>query len=82
MTNLTLVITTGCPTCNRAEFHLKKIVNRRKNISLDIVDLNNYKDMKIFIVPALIINDELFCYGDIDETKLLEKIDQKIKYCL
>ncbi len=69
--NLTLVVANNCNTCIRAEEHLKKLASEKQDISLSVVNINDYKGKGIVIVPALLINDELFSYGDVDEAKLI-----------
>ncbi len=69
--DLTLIVTESCAACIRAEKILRKISKYHKEISLKVVDINNYKRKEISIVPALLINDKLFSYGDIQEDKLL-----------
>ncbi|MEJ2615693.1 MAG: thioredoxin family protein [Ignavibacteriaceae bacterium] len=72
--NLRLIITKDCNTCKRAETQLKQLTSRNKNLNLIITDINDFKRRGIVIVPALFIEDELFCYGDINETKLISKV--------
>jgi glutaredoxin len=72
--NLTLVTTNNCSTCKRVEAQMKQFVSRNKNVNLDVVNIKDYKQRGISIAPALLIDDELFAYGDIDENKLLAKL--------
>lgn len=72
--NLTLVVTKNCKSCTRAEDQMKKLTAQNENLKLLIVNLNDVKYRGIDIVPALIIEDELFAYGDINEEKLLLKL--------
>lgn len=72
--HLTLVITSGCETCKRVEEQLKKLAVQNKNIILSVVNRNDYRRRGIVIVPALLINDELYSYGDLDEEKLLARL--------
>ncbi len=44
---------------------------------LNIVDANDFKEKPISIVPALLVDDELFSYGDIDEEKVLAIVTSK-----
>ena len=53
---------------------MKKLTAQNENLKLLIVNLNDVKYRGIDIVPALIIEDELFAYGDINEEKLLLKL--------
>jgi len=74
--NLTLVITNNCSSCKRVEANMKLFAAQNENINLMVVNLNDVKYKRIIIVPALLIEDELFTYGDIDEKKLLNKLKQ------
>ncbi len=74
--NLTLVITNNCSSCKRVEANMKLFAAQNENINLMVVNLNDVKYKGIIIVPALLIEDELFTYGDIDEKKLLNKLKQ------
>jgi predicted thioredoxin/glutaredoxin len=77
--NLTLIVTKNCNSCKRVETQLKEFAER-DNINLIITDLNDSKRRGIIIVPALFINDDLFSYGDVDETKLKSELKNiKIK---
>lgn len=69
--DITLLISDYCDACQRAVKKLYKIKKLYQEININIVDINSYNDNRIFITPALIINGELFSYGDIDEKKLL-----------
>lgn len=72
--NLTLIISANCQTCYRALNTLAKIRLAYPNLLTEIIDINYYHDKRILITPALLINNHLFCYGDIDEKKLLAEI--------
>jgi alkyl hydroperoxide reductase subunit AhpF len=74
---LSLVITQNCSTCLRAEKAVRDIKINHTEISFNIVNVNDYKGKAIMIVPALLIDDELFSYGDIDEVKLLSRISEQ-----
>lgn len=72
--NLTLIISDNCDACDQAKELLHKIHLRKPEIMIEIIHINSYKARRIFITPALLINNKLFSYGDIDEQKLLSKI--------
>lgn len=72
--NLTLIITNNCSSCKRVETQLKQFASKDKHVNLLIENLNNVKYKGIVIVPALLIEEELFAYGDVDEEKLLNKL--------
>jgi predicted thioredoxin/glutaredoxin len=76
--NLRLIVTKDCNTCKRAEIQLKQLTSRNKNLNLKITDITDFKKQGIVITPALFIEDELFCYGDIDEEKLMSKVSEFI----
>ncbi len=73
--NLTLLVTKNCNACQRVEIQLKKFIEKF-NIELLIMDINDFNRPGIAIVPALLIGDELFSYGDVNEHKLLKKLTQ------
>lgn len=77
--NLKLIVTKNCAGCKRAEAQLKQLISKKESLNLIILDINDFKKHGIFIVPALFIEDELFCYGDVDETKLISKV-AKLQY--
>lgn len=74
---LSLIITQNCSACIRAEAALRDIAMRYPNVYYNIIDEKEYKGTGISILPALIIDDELFSYGDIDESNLLSSISKK-----
>lgn len=73
--NLTLVIADHCRVCNRVEKQLLKIKSQYSQINLSVINIKDLKNSKISITPALLVDDELYCYGDIDEKKLLSKLN-------
>jgi alkyl hydroperoxide reductase subunit AhpF len=73
--NLTLIISDNCEACERAIKSINKIKLNNPNITANVVERSSYDNLKIQIIPALFINEELFSYGDVDEEKLLKKID-------
>ena len=74
--NLTLVTTNNCNTCKRVETQMQQFIHNHKDLILDVVNINDYKRKGIVIVPALLVVDELFAYGDIDEEKLLARLER------
>lgn len=67
---LKLYIVYNCPTCLRAIETLKDLVDLNNSLKLEIVDISNLLNSHIQIVPALYLNENLFCYGDIDIERL------------
>jgi alkyl hydroperoxide reductase subunit AhpF len=72
--NLTLLITNHCNACERAKSQLENLQAFKPDIKLNIMHINSYKDKRIFITPALLVNGELFSYGDIDTEKIIAKL--------
>lgn len=70
-----LIISQHCNSCARAVKKLKEIAEGHPEISTEIMNIGSFADKRIFITPALIVDGELFSYGDIDEYKLLSKIN-------
>lgn len=73
--DITLLISDNCDACQRAVNQLNRIKELFREININILDINSYSDNRIIITPALIVNGELFSYGDIDEKKLKSKIN-------
>ena len=74
---LSLIVTGNCTACTRAEGILNNLVHKHPGLSLRIIDANDYNGKGISIVPALLIEDELISYGDVDELTLLSYISRK-----
>lgn len=74
--NLTLIITNNCSSCKRVVAQLEQFSAKNKNVNLLIQNLNNVKYKGVVIVPALLIEEELFAYGDVNEEKLAYKLKQ------
>ncbi len=74
---LSLIITQNCVACTRAESILNNLVLKYPELSLRIINANDYTGKGISIVPALLIEDELYSYGDIEEPKLLSYISRR-----
>lgn len=72
---LRLIVSDDCAACERAKEQLQKITAANPKISVDVIHINVFKDRRIFVTPALLVNNELFSYGDIDESKLLSKLN-------
>jgi len=52
-------------------------MQKHSGISVEIINNKKSAGKNINIVPALLINDELFSYGDIDESRLLSRLYKK-----
>lgn len=74
--NLTLIVSDNCKACERARKTINNIKLIYPQIITDIVNINSLNDRKISITPALLINNQLFSYGDIDESRLTAKISK------
>ncbi|MBI1938967.1 MAG: thioredoxin family protein [Ignavibacteriales bacterium] len=72
---LKLIISSNCAACERAKKQLQRIQTDNPKIKVEIIHINLFKDRSIFITPALLLNNELFSYGDIDENKLLSRLN-------
>lgn len=72
---LKLIISDDCDACVRAKKVLETITLDKPLLSIQIIHSNSFLDRRISITPALLIDDKLFSYGDIDEQKLLKKIN-------
>jgi predicted thioredoxin/glutaredoxin len=72
--NITLFVTKRCDSCDRVRAILEKVITKGNGLKLCIEDIKTAGSKGIVIVPALFIEDELYAYGDIDEEKLLERL--------
>ncbi|MBU0561928.1 MAG: hypothetical protein KJ799_08305 [Bacteroidetes bacterium] len=71
---ITLYISNDCPLCAKVQKKLKGFLKPLSWISLKIKLLDSSSPRGIGIVPALMIDSELFGYGDIDLKKLERKL--------
>lgn len=76
MVSVVIYISNNCSACKRAVSKVKSISKEYNNLSYEIKNIK-HSDKKIFVVPAIFINNELFCYGEF-ETKTLQHIIQNI----
>jgi glutaredoxin len=74
--NLKLIISDNCEACDRAKSLLASIRIEKPNIEVETIHINSFQARNISITPALLINDKLFSYGDIDERKLNKKLNR------
>ena len=72
--NLTLIISDNCEACDRAKKTLEEVLNNNTSINLTTIHKEKFTGKMISIIPALLINDKIFSYGDIDTDRLLKKI--------
>lgn len=73
--NLTLIISDNCEACDRAKKVIEKFRNNYSQITTEIIHINSYDGNRISITPALLIDQKLFSYGDIDEARLSKKLN-------
>ncbi|MFA3782019.1 thioredoxin family protein [Melioribacteraceae bacterium 4301-Me] len=73
---LRLIISDNCEACKRAQSLLELIKANYPFLNIETVHINSLRNKKIFITPALLIDDKLFSYGDIDKNRLLKKINK------
>jgi glutaredoxin len=76
---LSLIVAEDCAACMRAESVLRNVNLQTEELDFEIVNINNYSGKNIVIVPTLLINEEIFSYGEIDENKLLKILDKSLK---
>jgi hypothetical protein len=76
MSYLVIYIVDNCETCNRVVDSAKSLSNNYPNVQLKIRNIKESKS-KLSIVPAVFINNNLFCYGDFDKNKLIEVITKQ-----
>ena len=76
---LSLIVAEDCAACMKAEFVLRNVILQTKELNFEVVNINNYSGKNIVIVPTLLINEEIFSYGEIDENKLLKILNNSLK---
>ena len=77
MMKLRLIVADNCPACERTKETLISAAKQNPNIDLIIERICDFKKQSLCIVPALLINDELFSYGEIDKNQISEIIKMK-----
>lgn len=70
-----LIVSQNCDACKRAEETLFRMKVNNSNLYYEIIDINAYKEKSISITPALIIDNKIISYGDIDVQKLYKIIN-------
>lgn len=73
MIYLVIYTAENCSTCQRVVKSAKELISNSPNVELTIKNIKD-TNKKLTIVPAVFINQNLFCYGDIDKQKLTELI--------
>lgn len=73
MIYLVIYTAENCPICQRVVKSAKELISNSLNVELTIKNIKD-TNKKLTIVPAVFINQNLFCYGDIDKQKLTELI--------
>jgi len=71
---LDLIVAKDCPVCKRTESELLVFIAERNKIKLTITNIGTREFKTISIVPALLIEGNLFCYGEIDFKKLRKRL--------
>lgn len=75
MINITVYVTSHCSTCKRVVSTLQSFSEYEPSISIIIIDITNSVSL-VSVVPAIFLNEELYCYGEIDKVKLSTKINK------
>lgn len=73
MIYVTVYISEKCSVCSRVVSNVRRIFQNYSFIKYEVknvTELNN----KCSIVPALYINNELYCYGEFEDKKLLANV--------
>lgn len=80
---ITLVVSYRCPECDELETEINRIICKSEGLIFSKIYKNDFNNLvslngfKIFITPALIINDKLIQYGSPGNRKL-KKILSKL----
>lgn len=76
MEYIEIYVAENCSACHRVVHETKRIIGSMPNISLSIKNIKESKKT-IAIVPAIFINNNLFCYGEFEKKKFLEILTRK-----
>jgi alkyl hydroperoxide reductase subunit AhpF len=77
--DLTLIVKDNCNACARVELALRNLAYSNKEIMFSVINIKDSKEFKTQIVPALFVNQELYSYGDINDTKLLAYLKKQFE---
>lgn len=75
--DLKLIISDNCEACDRAKAFIEGIKLDNPLLNIETIHTNSFTNRRISITPALLIDDKLFSYGDIDKKRLLKKIGKQ-----
>lgn len=70
---LIIYVADNCKACTKAVTSAKAIIDNLPNVTLKIKNIREAK-RGVTIVPAVFFNQTLFCYGELDEVKLIKLI--------
>ncbi len=70
---VTVYISEKCSVCSRVVGSVKRIVKNYSFIKYQVINVTEINN-KCSIVPALYINNELYCYGEFEDKKLLANV--------
>ncbi len=76
MVYLSIYVSDNCRSCEKVVNSTKKIIHKFRNVHFQVLNINECKKF-ISIVPAIYVDNELFCYGEIDDNKLSKFISAK-----
>ncbi len=67
---ITLYISSQCPVCKRVRDKLENLAEEESDLFLIVKNIDDIKEIKALIVPALFLNNKLYSYGDVNIEKL------------
>ncbi len=67
---ITLYISSQCPVCKRVRNKLENLAEEEPDLILLVKNVNEIKEIKALIVPALFLDNKLYSYGDVNIEKL------------
>ncbi len=75
MINIQVYVASHCPACKKVVSTLQSFSENNSRTTVTIINITN-TDSPVSIVPAVFIDDELYCYGEVDKEKLKLKISK------
>ncbi len=67
---ITLYISSQCPVCKRVRDKLENLAEEESDLFLIVKNIDDIKEIKALIVPALFLDNKLYSYGDVNIEKL------------
>jgi len=75
MVNINIYVANNCPACKRVVAILQSFSYYNSRTKVTVINIEK-SDAPVTIVPAVYLNDELYCLGEVNQSKLKQKISK------